>query len=100
MTSGSAAGADTLSPLAVAANRKKEIKLGTVITQTFYRHPVAVGQQVLVLAQLVPERFRLGFGYQRPVRHGTNSWGKFQGAAVALTGVYPHRKVVAPAGFG
>jgi alkanesulfonate monooxygenase SsuD/methylene tetrahydromethanopterin reductase-like flavin-dependent oxidoreductase (luciferase family) len=34
--------------------------LGTAITQTFPRHPIAVAQQVQVLAQLAPERFRLG----------------------------------------
>jgi alkanesulfonate monooxygenase SsuD/methylene tetrahydromethanopterin reductase-like flavin-dependent oxidoreductase (luciferase family) len=36
--------------------------LGTAITQTFPRHPIAVVQQVLVLAQLAPGRFRLGLG--------------------------------------
>ena len=62
MTSGSAGGADSLSLFAVAATRTQEIKLGTAITQTFARHPVAVAQQVLVLAQLAPGRFRLGLG--------------------------------------
>ena len=36
--------------------------LGTAITQTFPRHPIAVAQQVLTLAQLAPNRFRLGLG--------------------------------------
>jgi alkanesulfonate monooxygenase SsuD/methylene tetrahydromethanopterin reductase-like flavin-dependent oxidoreductase (luciferase family) len=36
--------------------------LGTAITQTFPRHPIAVVQQMLVLAQLAPGRFRLGLG--------------------------------------
>jgi alkanesulfonate monooxygenase SsuD/methylene tetrahydromethanopterin reductase-like flavin-dependent oxidoreductase (luciferase family) len=36
--------------------------LGTAITQTFPRHPIAVAQQVQVLAQLAPGRFRLGLG--------------------------------------
>ena len=35
---------------------------GTAITQTFPRHPIAVAQQVLTLAQLAPNRFRLGLG--------------------------------------
>ena len=62
MTSGSAGGADSLSLLAVAAARTQEIMLGTAITQTFPRHPVAVAQQVLPLAQLATGRFRLGLG--------------------------------------
>ena len=62
MTSGSAGGGDSLSLFAVAATRTEKIILGTAITQTFSRHPVAVAQQVLVLAQLAPERFRLGLG--------------------------------------
>jgi alkanesulfonate monooxygenase SsuD/methylene tetrahydromethanopterin reductase-like flavin-dependent oxidoreductase (luciferase family) len=36
--------------------------LGTAITQTFPRHPIAVVQQVQVLVQLAPGRFRLGLG--------------------------------------
>ena len=62
MTTGSAGGADSLSLFAVAAARTQKIMLGTAITQTFPHHPVAVAQQVLVLAQLAPERFRLGLG--------------------------------------
>ena len=62
MTSGSAGGADSLGLFAAAATRTQQITLGTAITQTFSRHPVAMAQQVLVLAQLAPERFRLGLG--------------------------------------
>jgi F420-dependent oxidoreductase-like protein len=62
MTSGSAGGADSLSLFAVAAARTQQIMLGTAITQTFPRHPIAVAQQVLVLDQLAPGRFRLGLG--------------------------------------
>jgi F420-dependent oxidoreductase-like protein len=62
MTSGSAGGGDSLSVLAVAASRTQHIMLGTAITQTFPRHPVAVAQQALVLAQLASGRFRLGLG--------------------------------------
>jgi alkanesulfonate monooxygenase SsuD/methylene tetrahydromethanopterin reductase-like flavin-dependent oxidoreductase (luciferase family) len=62
MTSGSAGGGDSLSVLAVAASRTQNIMIGTAITQTFPRHPVAVAQQVLVLAQLASGRFRLGLG--------------------------------------
>ena len=62
MTTGSAGGADSLSLFAVAAARTQNIMLGTAITQTFPHHPVGVAQQVLVLAQLAPDRFRLGLG--------------------------------------
>jgi F420-dependent oxidoreductase-like protein len=62
MTSGSASGGDSLSVFAAAASRTQRIMLGTAITQIFPRHPIAVAQQVLVLAQLAPGRFRLGLG--------------------------------------
>ncbi len=62
MTSGSASGGDRLSVFAAAASLTQHIMLGTAITQTFPRHPIAVAQQVLVLAQLAPGRFRLGLG--------------------------------------
>ncbi len=62
MTSGSASGGDSLSVFAAAASRTQNIMLGTAITQIFPRHPIAVAQQVLVLAQRAPGRFRLGLG--------------------------------------
>ncbi len=62
MTSGSASGGDSLSVFAAAASRTQQIMLGTAITQIFPRHPIALAQQVLVLAQLAPGRFRLGLG--------------------------------------
>ncbi len=62
MTSGSASGGDSLSVFAAAASRTRNIMLGTAITQIFPRHPISVAQQVLVLAQLAPGRFRLGLG--------------------------------------
>ena len=62
LTSGSAGGADSLSVCAVAMSRTQRILLGTAITQTFPRHTIAVAQQVLVLEQLAPIRFRLGLG--------------------------------------
>jgi F420-dependent oxidoreductase-like protein len=62
LTSAGAGGADPLGALAGAALRTQHILLGTAITQTFPRHPIAVAQQVQVLAQLAPGRFRLGLG--------------------------------------
>ena len=62
MTSGSTGGGDSLSVFAAAGPRTRSIMFGTAITQTFPRHPIAVAQQVLTLAQLAPNRFRLGLG--------------------------------------
>ena len=62
MTSGSAGGGDALSVFAAAGTRTRDIMMGTAITQTFPRHPIAVAQQVLTLAQFAPGRFRLGLG--------------------------------------
>jgi len=62
LTSAGAGGADTLGVFTGAALRTQHILLGTAITQTFPRHPIAVAQQVLALAQLAPGRFRLGLG--------------------------------------
>ena len=47
---------------AAAGTRTRDIMMGTAITQTFPRHPIAVAQQVLTLAQFAPGRFRLGLG--------------------------------------
>jgi alkanesulfonate monooxygenase SsuD/methylene tetrahydromethanopterin reductase-like flavin-dependent oxidoreductase (luciferase family) len=62
LTSAGAGGADPLGVFVGAALRTQHMLLGTAITQTFPRHPIAVVQQVLVLAQLAPGRFRLGLG--------------------------------------
>jgi F420-dependent oxidoreductase-like protein len=55
-------GLDALTLYAAAAVRTNHIRLGTSITPTFPRHPLVVAQQVQVLAQLAPGRFRLGLG--------------------------------------
>ena len=62
MTSGSTGGGDSLGVFTAAGPRTRSIMFGTAITQTFPRHPIAVAQQVLTLAQLAPGRFRLGLG--------------------------------------
>jgi F420-dependent oxidoreductase-like protein len=61
-TSSGAGGGDALTLFASAAVRTQRIMLGTSVTQFFTRHPVALAQQVQVLAQLAPGRFRLGVG--------------------------------------
>ena len=61
MTSGGGAG-DSLTVLAAAAANTERILLGTSILQTWSRHPVALAQQVQVVASLAPGRFRLGVG--------------------------------------
>ncbi|MBI3325736.1 MAG: LLM class flavin-dependent oxidoreductase [Nitrospinae bacterium] len=55
-------GLDALTLFAAAAARTERMRLGTSIIPTFPRHPVVVVQQVQVLAQLAPGRFRLGLG--------------------------------------
>ena len=55
-------GLDALTIYAAAAVRTSRIRLGTSIIPTFPRHPLVVAQQVQVLAQLAPNRFRLGLG--------------------------------------
>jgi F420-dependent oxidoreductase-like protein len=53
---------DGLTILAAAAVRTERILLGTAITPTFPRHPLVAAQQSLAIAQLAPDRFRLGIG--------------------------------------
>ena len=47
---------------AAAAMVTQRIKLGTSITQTWPRHPVAIASQCVAMAQVAPGRFRLGLG--------------------------------------
>ena len=61
MTTGGAR-PDSLTIFAAAAERTQRIKLGTSIVPAFPRHPLVMAQQVQVVAQLAPGRFRLGIG--------------------------------------
>jgi F420-dependent oxidoreductase-like protein len=61
MTTGGAR-LDSITIFAAAAGRTQRIKFGTSIVPTFPRHPLVVVQQVQVVAQLAPGRFRLGVG--------------------------------------
>ena len=56
------AGLDGLTLFGAAAERFKNVTFGTSIVPTFPRHPIVMAQQVQVLAQLAPGRFRLGIG--------------------------------------
>ena len=55
-------GGDAVAVLAAAAVDTDTILLGTSIVQTWSRHPVTLVQQVQVVADLAPGRFRLGIG--------------------------------------
>jgi F420-dependent oxidoreductase-like protein len=65
-------GIDALTLYAAAAVRTTRIRLGTSIVPILPRHPLVVVQQVQVLAQLAPGRFRLGLGpSHRPTMEAT-----------------------------
>ena len=68
LTSGGGGG-EAIAILAAAAARTERIKLGTSIVQTWSRHPVTLAQQVQVIDDLAPNRFRLGVGpsHQAPM---------------------------------
>ena len=61
MTTGGAR-LDSITVFAAAAGSTQRINFGTSIVPTFPRHPLVVAQQVQVVAQLAPGRFRLGLG--------------------------------------
>ncbi len=62
---------DTLTTFAAAAVQTSTIRLGTAVVPTYPRHPLALAQQVLALADLAPDRVRLGVGpSHRPVIEG------------------------------
>ena len=56
------AGLDGLTLFSAAAVQTEIILLGTCITPTWPRHPIAAVQQVQVIANLAPGRFRFGLG--------------------------------------
>jgi F420-dependent oxidoreductase-like protein len=55
-------GPDALSVVTAAAVQTRRIGLGTGITITAPRHPLTLVNEALVLAELAPQRFRLGIG--------------------------------------
>ena len=56
------AGLDALTLFSAAAVRTDGILLGTSITPTWPRHPISAVQQLQVIANLAPGRFRFGVG--------------------------------------
>ena len=61
LTSGGVA-ADPITAYAATAMQTSRIKMGTSITQTWPRHPVAIAAQCIAMSQLAPGRFRIGLG--------------------------------------
>ena len=73
MTTGGAR-LDSITTIAAAATRTREIKFGTSVVPTFPRHPLVMVQQAQVVAQLAPGRFRLGIVFRdRHAREGNNA---------------------------
>ena len=54
--------ADALTVFSAAAVRTENILMGTSIIPTWPRHPISIFQQVKVISELAPSRFRLGIG--------------------------------------
>ena len=57
-----AGGLDNLTLFSAAAASTERILLGTCITTIWSRHPVSAAQQVQVIGQMAPGRFRYGVG--------------------------------------
>ncbi|WP_063000446.1 TIGR03564 family F420-dependent LLM class oxidoreductase [Nocardia mikamii] len=76
-------GWDALTVATLALRETTDIEVGTAVTHTFARHPIALAQQALTATALGPNRFTLGIGpshphivedayglsYERPARH-------------------------------
>ena len=56
------AGLDGLTIFSAATQRFENMCFGTSIVPTFPRHPIVIAQQVQVISQLAPGRFKLGVG--------------------------------------
>ena len=74
---------DAISTMALVGRETNTIRLGTAVTPTYPRHPVAMAQQALTTAAASDNRFTLGIGlshklviedmfglsYSKPIRH-------------------------------
>ncbi len=65
---------DAMTVLALAAGETSEIELGTFVTPTYTRHPVAMAQQALAVNAAAGGRFTLGLGLSHEVVI-RDSWG-------------------------
>lgn len=71
LSQGGAAGADTLTIIAMATMRTTQIRLGTAIVPIYPRHPIVMAQQALAIHDIAPGRLRLGIGpSHRPIIEG------------------------------
>jgi F420-dependent oxidoreductase-like protein len=70
-TTQGAQAADALTAFAVAATRTQTIRMGTSITPTYPRHPLALATQAFAFNDIAPGRLRLGIGpSHRPTIEG------------------------------
>ena len=53
---------DVMSMIGMAAQRTDRIRLGTAVTPTFLRHPIAMAQQAITIQAAAQGRFVLGMG--------------------------------------
>ena len=74
---------DAMSMMCVAAEKTSRIEIGTAVTPTYLRHPIAMAQQALTVQIMAKGRFTLGLGvnhkpvvesrfgmkFDRPLRH-------------------------------
>ena len=73
---------DTLTSFAIAASRTERVVLGTSIVPTYPRHPFVLVSEALAIADVAPERLRLGIGgSHRPTIEG--SFGIHMGKPLA-----------------
>ena len=53
---------DIMSMMCLAAEKTSRIEMGTAVTPTFLRHPIAMAQQALTVQSIAGGRFTLGIG--------------------------------------
>ena len=79
---------DSLTVFAAAAVRTSRVLMGTAITRAAPRHPISMAQQVAVIGQLAPGRFRLGVGPAVPRQ--ADMYGPMPASPLAHLRAYIH----------